>query len=201
MKTRITNHPSARTLTATATAVAAMLLLAGCVVTSIYPYYTEKDLVSDTALPGKWVEVGATNQPPEYVQIESLGEKGYWATIFSAHETNSLEVHLFRLKQQLFLDSFSTNRSLDFVPVHQVSKVMQIGVVLETANLNYDWLAQLLENHPNAIRHLVVHEKPEDEQKGRIVLTADTKELQRFILKYVNNTNAWGEPSRLKRLN
>ena len=191
------NQPT-RIITTMAALFAVMLFLASCVVTSIYPYYTDKDLVSDPALVGEWVEAGTTNQPSEYVQIESLGEKGYWATVFGEHETNSMEVHLFRLKQQLFLDSFPTNRSLDFVPVHQVSKVTQIGSVLETANLDYDWLAKLVENHPNAIRHMVLREKPGDEQGGRIILTADTKELQRFILKYVNNTNAWKEPTRWK---
>ncbi len=200
MKIRIINQPT-RIITTMAALFAVMCFLVSCVVTSIYPYYTDKDLVSDPALVGEWVEAGATNQPPEYVQIESLGEKSYWATIFGEHETNSMEVHLFRLKEQLFLDSFPTNRSLDFVPVHQVSKVTQIGPVLETANLNYDWLAKLVEHHPKAIRHMVLREKAGDEQGGRIILTADTKELQRFILKYVNNTNAWKEPTQWKHRN
>jgi hypothetical protein len=178
-----------------------LLFLGGCVVTSIYPYYTDKDLVFDPALLGKWVEAGETNQPAEYVQIERLGDKGYWATVFSTHETNSVELHLFRLKQQLLLDSYPTNRSLDFVPVHQVSKVIRIEPELETANLNYDWLAKLLEKRPKAIRHMMLQDKPEDTQNSRIVLTANTKELQRFILEYMNDTNAWSEPSLFEHLN
>lgn len=178
-----------------------LLFLAGCVVTSIYPYYTDRDLIFDPALLGKWVEADTTNQSAEYVQIERLGEKGYWATVFGSDDTNSMELHLFRLKQQLFLDSCPTNRSLDYVPVHQVSKVIRIEPGVETANLNYDWLAKLLEKHPEAIRHMVLHDKPGDTQKGRIVLTADTRELQRFILKYMNDTNAWNESSQLKHLN
>lgn len=191
----------ARTCTAMAALFAVMLFLAGCVVTSIYPYYTSKDLVFDPALLGNWVEAGQTNETPEYVRFEPMGTNGYWATALGGGETNSFEVHLFRLKQQLFLDTCPTNRSLDFVPVHQVSKVTQIGPEIETANLNYDWLAKLVEHHPNAIRHMVLREKAGDEQGGRIILTADTKELQRFILKYVNNTNAWKEPTQLKHRN
>jgi hypothetical protein len=78
---------------------------------------------------------------------------------------------------------------------------MQIGPVLKTAKLNYDWLAKLLEKNPKAIRHMVLREKPGDEQGGRAVLTADTKELQRFILKYVNNKNAWEAPTKWKHRN
>ena len=177
------------------------LALTGCVVTSIYPYYTDKDLVIDPALLGDWVEAGATNAPAEYARVERVGEKGYSVTTFTTSETNSSDLHLFRLKQQLFLDECPTNRSLGYVPVHEVSKVTRTGPTMETASLNYDWLAKLLEKNPREIRHMVLREKPTDEKGGRIVLTADTKELQRFILKYVNNTNAWKEPSELKRLN
>ncbi|HTQ49516.1 MAG TPA: hypothetical protein VMJ12_02305 [Candidatus Acidoferrales bacterium] len=198
MKTRIMTRPSGRITTTVTMLSAVMLFLAGCVVTSIYPYYTDKDLVSDPALVGEWVDASKTNETSEYLRFEPVGEKGYRATFFGTDETNSIDVFLFRLKEQLFVDSFPTNRSLDFVPVHQVSKVTQIGSALETANLNYDWLAKLVENHPNAIRHMVLREKPGDDQGGRIILTADTKELQRFILKYVSNTNAWKEPTRWK---
>jgi hypothetical protein len=199
MKTRIVNQPARIIATAT-TLSAVMLFLAGCIVTSIYPYYTDKDLVLDPAVLGKWVEKGKTNETSEYVKFEPMGTNGYWATVFGTDETNSFEVHLFRLKTQMFVDSFPTNRSLDFVPVHQVSKVTQISPVLETANLNYDWLDTLLKKHPKAIRHMVLREKSGDESGGRIILTADTQELQRFILKYINNTNAWKEPTQLKRL-
>lgn len=201
MKTRNVNQSSTHKITIGTVLLIVLLFLGGCVVTSLYPYYTDKDLVFDPALLGKWVEAGTTNQSAEYVQIERLGEKGYWATVFGTDETNSVELHLFRLKQQLFLDSFPTNRSLDFVPVHQVSKVIWSEPQLETANLSYDWLAKLLEKHPKAIRHMVLQDKPGDTQKGRIVLTADTRELQRFILKYVNNTNAWNKPSLFKHVN
>jgi len=189
-----------RVVAVVAALVAVILFFTGCIVTSIYPYYTEKDLVFDQAFVGDWVEAGQTNQTSEYVRIDPAGGKSYRATFFGTDETNSSDVYLFRLKQQLFLDTCPTNRSLDFVPVHQVSKVTQIGPMLETVNLNYDWLKKLLEQNPKAIRHMVLLD-PGKEQSGRIVLTADTKELQRFLLKYVNNTNAWKEPSQFKRRN
>jgi len=194
------NSSTIRVAAAGTALFAVMLLFTGCIVTSIYPYYTEKDLVFDPALLGNWVEAGKTNENPEYVRIEQAGEKGYRATVFGTDETNSSDLYLFRLKQQLFLDTCPTNRSLDFVPVHQVSKLTQLGPVLETADLNYDWLAAQVKKNPSAIRHMILRDKPGDES-GRIVLTADTKELQRFILKNVNNTNAWSEPSQYTHLN
>ena len=201
MKRQIVNQLSTRLTTAAAALFAVMLFLAGCVVTSIYPYYTDKDLVFEPTMLGDWVEAGETNEPSEYVRFEPMGTNGYWVTALGGSETNRFEVHLFRLKEQLFIDTCPTNRSLDFVPVHQVSKVTEIGPGIETANLNYDWLAKLLEKNPRAIRHMVLRDKPEDKQDGRIVLTAETKELQRFLLKYVNLTNAWQESSPMKHRN
>lgn len=180
-------------------AVFALVLAAGCVVTSVYPYYQEKDLVFEPGLVGKWVDA-ATNTPDSYVIIKPNGGRGYWATVYASKETNRCEVHLFRLHSQLFLDTFPTNRPLDYVPVHQISKVLQIHPTLKTADLNYDWLARLFDQKPKAIRHIVLQKPGETGGKGRIVLTADTPELQRFIMKYRDDTNAWNGISEFKRL-
>lgn len=179
--------------------LAVMLFAVGCVVTSVYPFYMDKDLVYEPGVLGDWVDATATNVPVEYVRIERLGDKGYVVTVLGTEETNGSYAHLFRLKEHLFLDVCVTNRSLDFVPTHQLSKVVRLDPVLETASLNYDWLAKLVEKNPKAIRHMVLQEKPADKSGGRIILTADTLELQRFILKYLNNTNAWNKPSAAKR--
>ena len=197
MKSSITVAKGKRVVAGGMLAMAASLFLAGCVVTSVYPFYTEKDLVFDPSLLGEWVDASATNTPNEFIRISQLGEKGYAVTAVGEKETSCGDFYLFRLKDYLFADKCATNRSLDYLPVHQVSKVQRLDTVVETANLNYDWLSNLIEKNPKAIRHTVVHDKPGD--NGRIVLTADTKELQRFILKHINNTNAWNETSTIRR--
>jgi hypothetical protein len=178
--------------------VSIALLVTSCVVTSVYPFYTGKDIVFDQALLGDWIDAVKTNEPNEFVRVERLGEKGYLVTAFTANETNSTEAYLFRLKQQLFLDVFPTNRPLDYLPVHQVSRVISLGPKFESSDLNYEWLAKLLEQKPDAIRHLALPEKPGDTQGGRVVLTAETPELQRFILRHLSDTNAWKEGSLMK---
>jgi len=183
-----------------ATLAAAGLFLVGCVVTSVYPFYTEKDLVFDPRLLGDWVGNDEKNaKTNEFTRVERLGDKGYRAIVFTERETNSIICHLFRLNNQLFLDTCPTNHSLDLIPVHQVSKVTQITPDFENAGLNYKWLEALLRENPKAIRHTIVRDEFEGKDEARIVLTADTGELQKFILKHLNNTNAWQEPSQVKR--
>ena len=72
-------------------------------------------------------------------------------------------------------------------------KVPQIQPTLQMGFLNADWLDKLLKKSPRALRH-----QRQGEDKG-FVLTASTKELQKFLLKHVNDKDAFGEPSEFKR--
>jgi len=200
MKAQFSKPPLCRNFTAFAALLAVGLLLAGCVVTSVYPYYTDKDLVFDPALLGDWKGSDKDTMAfKEFTRVEPLGDKGYRATSFTEEQTNSVICHLFRLKGQLFLDTCPTNQDFNLIPVHQVSKVMRTSPDFEHATMNYKWLEELLKKNPKAIRHTLVDDKVEGTNDTRIVLAADTSELQRFILKHLNNTNAWSEPSKASR--
>jgi hypothetical protein len=200
MKKQILIKSPLNRFAAVAALVAAGLFMAGCVVTSVYPFYTDKDLVFEPALLGDWT--GTDDENPaskEFTRVERLGDQGYCATSFNEAQTNSIIFHLFRLKNQLFLDTCPTNQQVDLIQVHQVSKVMQVSPEFINASLNYKWLEELLKKNPKAIRHTVVNDKFDGDHSERIVLTADTAELQKFILKHLNNTNAWGKPSKSNR--
>ena len=51
--------------------------------------------------------------------------------------------------------------------------------------------------NPKAIRHIVIKtgDRPED---GRVVLTADTAELQRFVIKHLKTKGAWDDSLELQ---
>src|SRR5947207_2920087 len=66
-------------------AIATVLFVTGCVVTSVYPYYTAEEVVFDPTLIGDWVEAGKTNQT-DYVKIEQSSGKSYRATTFVGSE-------------------------------------------------------------------------------------------------------------------
>jgi hypothetical protein len=166
-------------------------LLAGCIVTSVCPYYTAKDLVFEPALLGRWSEAGKTNSTADGWQFEKASTNRYLLTVVDG-ETNRYHAHLFRLqKKYLFLDLRTTNLLEHTVPIHYLLKVSQIEPTLKLQNLNSKWLEGLLKQHPGTLRHMEYApdlDKPDDTE---IVLTADTKDLQKFVLKYVNDTNAF----------
>jgi len=79
------------------------------------------------------------------------------------------------------------------VPPHYLLKVARIEPQFEYSIVSYKWLGELLEKNPKAVRHIVVPDESGDASKGRIVLTADTAELQKFILKYEKAEGAFDD--------
>ena len=178
-------------------ATGAMLsILAGCIVLSVYPFYTAKDLIFDPGLTGRWLKNGTTN---EFWEFTADGKNFYLLTTTDDRSTNGFYAHLFRLKQHQFLDLLTTNRE-EFdrfqMPVHLITKFTRNGTNLSLPFMDYGWLAGLLETNSAALRHIVVPENPDDTNSGNMVyLTAETKELQKFLLKHAADTNAFGAGS------
>jgi len=65
--------------------------------------------------------------------------------------------------------------------------------------LDFGWLKKLVSDDPNAIRHVIVPKPLGETGDGDFVLTANTAELQAFLRKHAASTNAFTEPTRLKR--
>ena len=58
--------------------------------------------------------------------------------------------------------------------------------------MNPDDVKEMLENDPDLIKHEIVQD--------RLVLTASTKELQKFMKAHANDEGLFGEPSKMKRV-
>jgi hypothetical protein len=177
---------------------AAALVLGGCVVTSVYPFYFEKDLAFELALVGDWKNA---DKPDEQWRFARFGANGYRITSGAGGETAVFQGHVFKLNGQTFLDLTTGGWKEDIqpepVPSHFLAHIVQLTPTVKLLPMNYDWLRELLTKDPKAVRHLTIRtgEKPEDR---RIVLTADTAELQRFIVKHLRTEGAWEAAVELK---
>ena len=177
--------------------VAAAGLLAGCVVTSVCPFYTEQDLVFEPALVGDWIKPGNDSER-EVWKFEKSGDAAYRFTLIEERKATLMEAHTFKLQGQLFLDIASIDRGIHVIPPHYLLKVTQLSPTLQMAELNNDWLKDLLKTNPAAIPHHLVKSgsKPED---LRVVLTAGTPELQAFVLDHLKTEEAWKSSFELTR--
>src|SRR6202040_1424823 len=99
----------------------------------------------------------------------------------------------FTLRGRLFLTLCPGERPDNSLPLHYLLTVARREPALEMNMLDYDWLKKLIEKHPKAIRHIVVPKKLGEDGEGDLVLTADTAELQKFILMHEKTEGAFGE--------
>ena len=168
-------------------------LLGGCVpVMSLHPLYTEGDVVFKENLVGTWVD--DPDSPKTTWEFSRAGakEKAY-KLVYSDDEgkKGSFVVHLVKLGNRLFLDVLPSQFPSEqqdwekmkwaynfffFVPAHTFIKIDSIEPKLKMRRTVNDEMKELFKEEPNAVKHELV----EDE----IILTASTKELQAFVLKY-----------------
>ena len=180
------------------TAGLALTLLAGCVVTSVYPFYSRKTSSSNPPClaPGR--------RPGSLTNTGRLHATKRMATRYLRVQRHDQRVpgHAFKLHGEQFLDLSTAQWKEDIqpepVPSHLLVRIGQITPSLKMANLNYDWLRELVDRYPKAIRHIVIRtgDGPEDR---RVVLTADTAELQRFVIKHLKTKGAWDKSLELQK--
>jgi hypothetical protein len=182
-------------------ALAGLALCLPACVPSLNPFYTDKDLVFDPRLVGTWAEKG-TEQEPQTWKFEKAGDRAYTLTITEKPgKEGKFTAHLFKLKQENFLDllpkecNYATNQAdliaASMFPGHLLARVSQVEPELRLAFFNFGWLQQQLTNNPS----LLAHHREDD----RFVLTASTRDLQRFVLKHLAEGELFDKPGEMVR--
>lgn len=172
------------------------LLSTGCVL-SLQPIGTEENAVFEPKLVGVWKEP----QSKETWAFTRAGEKQYRVQYtLRSGETVTFSGHLARLENMRILDlrverpdDSENEPTYGFVlPTHWFLRIDQVEPTLQMRQIDYTWLEKLLAHQPDALRHEVIED--------RIVLSASTEELQRFLLKYADTKEAFSAPATLKRI-
>ncbi|MCF8226786.1 MAG: hypothetical protein K9J30_12985 [Bacteroidales bacterium] len=176
------------------------LTLSSCLVTSIHPFYRNKDKKFETHLLGTWID----NDSSIWVFEKSVISEGifgperedstYSITYYEDDNQKAyLQATLFELEGQQYVDFFphpdedhcrSEMVSFHHIPVHTLARLKFSQDTMIFFWLGEEWLNDLLEERRIRIDHEQVIYGP---YYGRNVLTAGTDDLQKFILKYMND--------------
>lgn len=189
-----------------------ILLLAsmtGCLVSSLHPFYKEKDKYYDEAMVGTWIDGDSciwTIQPHSYSESFMGPEKmdsAYHITYYEEKDKAGLFIGtLFQLNGINYVDFYPDPNEehcvTDFscwhhIPTHTLARVQYNRDSILLYWFAEEWLTDLLEQ--NRIR--IKHETIELPDYTRHLLTASTDELQKFIKKYVNEPKMTGEVDRI----
>jgi len=172
------------------------LLLSGCFIKSLYPFYTKKDIVYDPKIIGTWLDNDSSKwiikqrmkwpiAPDSSYQVEIVDKEG---------KQCRFNAHLFRLNSQLYLDFYPSGKigsndivEASIVLTHSLAKIGYSSSKLKIQWFNEVWLGQMLEQNKIRIRHETMFENNEKSY----LLTASTEELQKFIIKYGNDSLAF----------
>jgi hypothetical protein len=178
--------------------VAVSAVLTGCLVTSVCPFYTEKDLAFDNALVRSWTNA---KEAGEHWKFEKDDQQAYQLTYSNDSGTSVMQAHLFKLGGQTFLDLFTTETK-DIqpppIPAHCLLRARVSASTIGLTPLDYEWLNNWLAKNPKDLHHHIIR-TGKNSDDTRLVLTADTAELQRFIVKHLKTEQAWKEGFELRR--
>lgn len=177
--------------------IAGLLILASGCVPSLFPLYTEQDVVFDEALVGAW----RTDGSKETWSFSKHGEKAYTLVYVDRDgKRGEFLVHLVAVGESRFLDLFPSGPGLDaadfykchILPVHTFIRVWAVSPNLRMALMVPDTTKKILAAEPAQLRH----EKVDD----GVLLTAQPKELQAFLLKHDKTADFWGDDSPMTRM-
>ena len=177
-----------------------IFLFQGCIIHSLYPFYTSETIILDKNLEGFWENPDASKNEncPEGLLFEKNEEDDFYhLTICENGLWSKLDVHLVRIGEYTYLDfypdrSYSREKGkendivfTDFhlISTHSISRVTISENNLSIESINMEWLKDLFEQRKIRIKHEKIEEG--------IVLTASSKDLQKFIYKYSDEEKAF----------
>jgi len=186
-----------------------VVILPGCVY-SLYPLYTNSDLVYDSKLEGVWGEPGskdvwkfenllehelapyknkADREKQEIIKKNLINKNTYLLTYTENGVSKKMLANMFKLDNNLFLDLFPESEPCtdNYIPVHSYAKIKMMGNKFEFAPFDSDFLNKLLEQ--NTIR--IKHESFENYK----IITASTEDLQKFVMKYADRQELYAKPT------
>ena len=169
-------------------AVLLALLIQGCI-PSIHPLYSNDTIEFRESLLGEWNEEDGSTWSFE------KGEDDSYIMSFASEEEDNyyFRVYLVKLGKYYFFDffrmkdkesAFELEAFAPLLPTHSFAKVTLGEKQLKIHLLNEEWLKALFEQRKIRIKH-------EEMKEGYFVLTAPTDDLQKFVVKYAEEKDAF----------
>jgi hypothetical protein len=193
------------------TAIIIVTSLSGCL-TTLFPLFTQKDVVVDQRLEGKW-DTGKDNNQATFEKgtpasfsdlppaLQKIADRGYIVTFTNSNgkEISKYYAFLVRIGKYDYLDyypaetekekSYDDFFKLHYTRLHTFSRVkFNNSTSFEISQFDESFLTKLIEEKQIRIRH----EKRFD---GSYIITAPTEELQKYVLKYSDVPEAYYKES------
>jgi len=172
-----------------------LLGLLGACVASLHPLYTEQELVQNDVLVGTW----KTEEESWTFKKDKFLPNGYQLLHIYNNNLSYFDAHLVRLEDHLYLNIYPSSMpesdvnylfNMHRLLLNTFSKIKIEPNALTLSSMDGELLEKRLEDQTIHVDHFY---SPD----GALILTADTKELQDFV---INNDTMFTDPMVLKRV-
>jgi len=162
---------------------AAALLVQGCLVLSLHPLYTDKDVVFRQELVGTWRE---SPEAKEYLIFEPADSNSYLLKWMKEGKLSStFSAHLVQVGEYYFLDIYPEDMEEEMdeffashlIPAHTLWLAELAGDTLRTASLRFDWFDSTSQSGQLDLKH--------ERLKDYVVLTGEARDMQKLLSMYV----------------
>ena len=187
----------------------ALTTLSGCLVSSLHPFFKQKDKLFDPEMLGHWIDGDsciwsiAAHEFTEYFQGPAKSDSTYHITYYEEADKPGLFIGtLFRIKGVNYVDFYPEPNEEhcinDFTCWHHFPTHTLARVQYNSDSIMLYWFAEeLLTDLFEENRIRIKHETIELPEITRHLLTASTSELQKFIKKYLNGPEATRDVERV----
>lgn len=179
-----------------------LLVLSGCIIKSLHPFYTEKDLVYNEEINGVYLDQDSLTWKIEpYYSSEFLSNDsadGSYIVSYTDAEGDSgiFRMHLFLLDGKMYMDFFPGKVELNspdlfnfhLIGAHSLARVELQNQTLRLKWYSDAWLNDLLKSKKLKLDHQIIEESSE---YTSYLITASTAELQKFIIKFGDDPQAF----------
>ncbi len=165
-----------------------VLFCSGCVVSSISPLFTAKDLISDPALVGSWLSIEQGN-PEEIANIKEESTNHYALALKDASQEDLFDLYVVQLGQARFLDLFPKEKQpgefskMERAPLHFFYRYEIVENKLRLFMIDPDWLETKVEEEKINLNYSRIGKKS-DWFGQEMILTSSTEELRQFVINY-----------------
>lgn len=150
------------------------VFLSGCVVLSIQPFYSEKDVVFDKELLGAWKVEGKEDT----LLFRKADDVSYNIAVFEDGKAIVYRGYLFELMRSRYLDitqpdASDSSQTGHMIPVHTLWKVEYGGDTLTIYGVNGTKLRDILKEKPLPWA--------DPDYRGGVLLMGTTAQIQEFL--------------------
>lgn len=171
-------------------------LLTACMGFSVQPVYTDSDLAYDPGLLGTWRDSGST----ALASVTAVKASAYAIALtdedgkqgeFAAHLARVGDMTLLDVEPGALPETLSESYRIHFAPLHSFFFVKQDKDRLVLTSLELDSLKDFLRSQPGAVPHFL--------HDNDVVLTAEPKVTQAFLVSYLQRPGVLGDSLVWKR--